>query len=94
MSKPRHGKLHRTTDGHWFFSPGVSTDITRRISLPNFEENCHTLLDSAQLFRGHSEFQGVYQARNQVQLHTCVLHHVSAHGLTSLIAPTSLKNHL
>jgi hypothetical protein len=46
MSKPHHGKLHCTTDDHWFFSPGVSTDITKRISLSNFEENCHTLLDS------------------------------------------------
>jgi hypothetical protein len=94
MSKPHHGKLHCADDGHWFFSPGISTDLNKRISLLDFEANCHTLLDSAQLFRGHSKLQCVYQAWNQVQLCTSVLRHVSTHGLTSLIAPTSLKNHL
>jgi len=94
MSKPHHGKLHCADDGHWFFSPGISADLNKRISLLDFEANCHTLLDSAQLFRGHSKLQCVYQAWNQVQLCTSVLRHVSAHGLTSLIAPTSFKNHL
>jgi hypothetical protein len=87
-------KLHCADDGLWFFSPGVSTDVRKRFFLLNFEANCHTLLDSTQLFRGYSKFQRVYQACNQVQLHSYVLRHVSAHGLTSLIAPTSLKNHL
>jgi hypothetical protein len=49
-------------------------------------------LDSGQIFRGHAKFQRVYQTRNQLQLRTAVLHHVSAHGLQQLIAPASLKN--
>jgi len=35
----------------------------------------------------------VYDTRTQLGLRDCVLHHVLAHGLTSLIAPTSLKAH-
>jgi hypothetical protein len=56
--------------------------------------NCQELLDSGQLFRGHAKFRNVYDARNQGNLQTCVLRHISAHGLKSLIAPTSLKSHL
>jgi hypothetical protein len=51
------------------------------------------LLDTGQLFRGHTKFARVYQARQQVQLHDSVLRHVLAHGLESLIAPASLKQH-
>jgi len=35
----------------------------------------------------------VYNARTQYHLRDCVLRHVSAHGLTSLVAPSSLKSH-
>jgi hypothetical protein len=35
----------------------------------------------------------VYNARAQLGLRDCVLRHVSAHGLQSLLAPTSLKAH-
>ena len=35
----------------------------------------------------------MYNARTQFQLRDCVLRHVSAHGLTSLVAPSSLKTH-
>jgi hypothetical protein len=52
------------------------------------------LLDTGQFFRGHAKFRRVYNTRNQIQLQDCVLRHVSAHGLTSIIAPTSLKHHL
>jgi hypothetical protein len=54
--------------------------------------NCQTLLENANLFRGYAKFKRVYQARTQARLKTCVLRHVSAHGLTSLIAPSSLKH--
>ncbi len=47
-----------------------------------------------QLFHGHTKFRRVYHARAQVQLRDCILQHVSAHGLTSLVAPSSLKQHL
>jgi hypothetical protein len=93
MSKPRHGKLHCDSEGHCFFCPGTSTDPSKRLPIHDLVANCQMLLDSAQLFKGHAKFQRVYQARNQLQLCTCVLRHVSAHGLTSLIAPTSLKDH-
>jgi len=52
------------------------------------------LLDTGQLFKGHTKFCCVYNTRTQVQLRNCVLRHVSAHGLTSLIAPSYLKSHL
>jgi len=59
--------------------------------LPNFIADCQTLLDTGQLFQGHTKFRRVYQTRNQVQLRDNVLHHVTAHGLSSLVAPASLK---
>jgi hypothetical protein len=93
MSKPRHGRLHVDSDNNWSFSPGTSTDITKHIPLPDLLANGRTLLENAQLFRGHTKFRRVYQARNQLNLRTCILRHVSAHGLTSLVAPTSLKQH-
>lgn len=59
--------------------------------MPNFIADCQTLLDTGQLFQGHTKFRRVYQTRNQVQLRDNVLHHVTAHGLSSLVAPASLK---
>jgi hypothetical protein len=35
----------------------------------------------------------VYEVRNQLSLRDCVLRHVSAYGLKSLVAPLSLKHH-
>jgi len=93
MSKPRHGKLFQDSSQLWVFCPGNTTDLTSGISLPQFEANFQELLDTGQLFKGHSKFRRVYAARNQLQLRDCVLRHVSAHGLSSLIAPTSLKQH-
>jgi hypothetical protein len=46
------------------------------------------------LFKGHTKFQHVYHTRSQVQLKDSVLQHVSAHGLTSRLAPVSLASHL
>jgi len=91
MSKPRHGRLDISSkDQEWYFFPGKNT---QGILLPDFNANCHELLDTAQLFRGHAKFKNVYDARTQLSLRDCVLRHVSAHGLSSLIAPTSLKHH-
>jgi hypothetical protein len=50
-------------------------------------------MDTAQLFKGYAKFKNVYDTRMQVILHNYVLRHVSAHGLKSLVAPTSLKAH-
>jgi hypothetical protein len=50
-------------------------------------------MDTGQIFRGHSKFKRVYNTRHQVQLQDSILRHVSAHGLTSLVAPSSLKTH-
>jgi hypothetical protein len=44
-------------------------------------------------FKGHTKFSRVYQARNPAQLKECIIRHVSAHGLQSLFAPSSLKHH-
>jgi len=61
--------------------------------LPDVVANCHDLLETGQLFHGHAKFRNVYDTRNQGSLRACVLRHVSAHGLKSLIAPTLLKAH-
>jgi len=91
ISKPRHGTLLCDTGQNWFFCPGAIKDSSKFIPLPDLVATCQALLDNANLFRGYAKFKRVYQARFQVQLKTCVLRHVSAHGLTSLLAPSSLK---
>jgi len=91
MSKPKHGKIDVSSeDNQWYFYPGKSH---QGILLHDFNANCVDLLETAQLFRGHTKFKNVYDARTQLSLRDCVLRHVSAHGLSSLIAPTSLKHH-
>jgi len=90
MPAPRHGTLNQDTDGNWLFFPGKSTS---GILIPDLSANFQSLLDTGQLFRGHAKFRNVYDARNQLTLRSTVLRHVSAHGLSSLIAPTSLKSH-
>jgi hypothetical protein len=90
MATPRHGKLHQCDNQEWQFFPGKSNV---GISLPDLLANCQQLLDSGQLFKGHTKFKNVYDARTQLGLRDCVLRHVTAHGLHSLIAPTSLKAH-
>jgi hypothetical protein len=90
MSKPRHGRLQLSEQDEWHFYPGKSTT---GIFLPDLMANCQHILDSTQLFRGHTKFKNVYDARTQHGHRDCVLHHVSAHGLHSLVAPTSLKAH-
>jgi len=90
MPKPRHGTLQLDSNNVWVFYLGKSKD---GIIVPDLAAHCQELLDSGQFFRGHAKFQNVYHARNQASLTACVLRHVSAHGLQSLLAPTSLKAH-
>jgi hypothetical protein len=92
MTKPRHGTLGLSSDDTWYFYPGKNA-TKEGILLPDFSANCQILLDSGQLFRGHAKFWNVYDTRTQLSLCDCVLPHVSAHGLQSLIAPASLKAH-
>jgi hypothetical protein len=40
----------------WIFCPGNSTDLASGISLVNLSANCQHLLESGQLFRGHTKF--------------------------------------
>jgi hypothetical protein len=63
------------------------------IILPDLLANCQMLLDTGQLLKGHAKFQNVYDVCTQLHLCDCVLCHVSAHGLKSLVAPSSLKSH-
>jgi len=93
MYKPRHGKLKLDDSNEWIFCPKNSTDLSMGICLENLMANCQHLLESGQLFHGHTKFKRVYNTRAQVQLKDCVLRHVSAHGLTSSVAPSSLKSH-
>ncbi len=86
MAKPHYRKLFQHSDGQWFFCTGKFFNLSKSIELP---ANCQVILDTAQVFCGHTKFSKVYQARSQIQLHDCVLQHVSDHGLQSLMAPTS-----
>jgi hypothetical protein len=63
MSKPRHGKLKLNAAQQWFFCPGNSTDLSSGILLEDLSATYQHLLDTGQLFRGHSKFQRVYNAR-------------------------------
>jgi len=90
MSKPRHSVLSLSETNDWYFYPGKSKE---GILLPDLVANCQNWMDTVQLFKGHAKFKNVYDARMQASLRNCVLSHVSAHGLKSLVAPTSLKAH-
>jgi len=90
MSKPRHGTLNQSSDQSWYFYPGK---LNEGIILPDLSANCQHLLDTGQIFRGHAKFKNVYATRNNHSLRDCVLRHVSAYGLKSLLAPTPLKQH-
>jgi len=89
MSKPRHGTLQLVSN-EWQFYPGKSHD---GILLPDLQASCQHLLDTGQSFCGHAKFKNVYNTSTQVSLRDCVLCHISAHGLKSLVPPTSLKAH-
>ena len=91
MSKPRHGRLYSNSDGEWIFCPGNLSDLSKGTILHDLSANCHILLESGQLFRG--QFPRVYQACSQAQLTDCLLRRISAHGLQSLVPPSSLKQH-
>jgi hypothetical protein len=93
MSRPHHGKLRINQSDQWIFTPGDTIDLSQGILLNDLSANFQHLLDTGQLFKGHTKFRHVYNARTQVQLKDSILRHVSAHGLTSLVAPTSLKSH-
>jgi hypothetical protein len=94
LFKPWHGKLHLDTDDNWIFCLDVKGDLSKGIKLPDLYSICQMLLDTGQLFHGHTKFPRVYHARNQVQPHHCVLQYASAHDLTSLLTPSSLKYHI
>jgi hypothetical protein len=87
MTKPSHGRLYEGSNGTWIFCSG--NKLSKWKILPDLSANIQNLLDSGQLFRGYTKFSKVYQACQQLHLKTCVLRHVSNHGLHSL----SLKHH-
>jgi hypothetical protein len=93
MSKPHHGKLRLDSKQQWIFTPGNSTDLSKGILLVVLVSNFQQLMDTGQLFKGHTKFYRVYHTRTQVQLKDSVLRHVSTHGLQSLVAPISLSSH-
>jgi hypothetical protein len=67
MHQPKHGTLQVSSDHSWVFSPGKNS-TNESIPLPNFEANCQQLLDTAQLFQGHTKFRNFYTARSLVSL--------------------------
>jgi hypothetical protein len=93
MSRPRQGKLRLDSTDNWIFTPGNTIDLAQGIPLKDLSSNAQNLIETGQLFKGHTKFRRVYTARNQAQLRESVLRHVSAHGLTSLIPPATLSSH-
>jgi hypothetical protein len=93
MSRPRHGKLRLDSTDNWIFTPGNTIDLAQGILLKDLSSNAQNLIETGQLFKGHTKFRRVYTARNQAQLRESVLQHFSAHGLTSLIPPATLSSH-
>jgi len=61
MSKPKHGRLYMHDDNQWYFCFSNTSDITKGVLLSDLPANCQRLLDSGQLFRGHTKFSRVYQ---------------------------------
>jgi hypothetical protein len=59
MLKLKHGTLQLSSEGQWYFYPGKQLD-KNGIHLSNFEATCQDLLDTGQLFKGHSKFKNVY----------------------------------
>jgi hypothetical protein len=91
---PENGSLVSSIDYNFNFIPPMGLIFTINIRLvPDLLPNCQRLIDTDQLFRGHAKFKTVYDSRNQVSVRNCVLCHISAHGLKSLVAPTLLKAH-
>jgi len=65
MTQPKRGLLHFSEgDLTWQFFPGKHIGING-IPLHDLQANCRTLVDTGQLFRGHTKFKNVYDARNQ-----------------------------
>jgi hypothetical protein len=73
MSKPKHGHLYIDDTNQWVFCAGKNTDLTQGTVLPDLSATCSHLMATGQLFRGHTKFQRVFQARAQTHLRDCVL---------------------
>jgi hypothetical protein len=67
MSKPRHGTLQLSPDNNWYFYPGKNT-TSNGILLPDLSANCRMLMDTGQLFKGHTKFRNVYDVCSQLNL--------------------------
>jgi hypothetical protein len=57
MPKPRHGKLRLDSEQQWVFAPGNSINLSKGIILDDLSSNFQQLLDTFQLFKGHTKFQ-------------------------------------
>jgi hypothetical protein len=57
MSKPRHGKLFQNSAQEWIFCPSTSNDLATGILLSDLSANVHKLLETGQLFWGHTKFR-------------------------------------
>jgi hypothetical protein len=71
MSKPNHGRLYEDLNGDWLFCSGNKFELSNGRRLPVLSAQLQSLLDTGQLFRGHTKFARVYQARQQSHLKTC-----------------------
>ena len=91
MDQPRHGQLLQTTD-KWLFKSGKGPS-TKYIKLLDFQSVARDMIKQFTLFQGHRKFKDIIHLRSIIKLKAAVANHVSAQGLSSLIAPFSLHAH-
>jgi len=58
MTKPNHGKLYEQSNGTWVFCTGNKFEPSKGKVLTDLSSNIQHLLDSGQLFKGHTSFLG------------------------------------
>ena len=91
MEKPKHGTLLYTADKWYFkFGKGASASIKE---LMDFHFTARNMIKDFNLFQGHRRFKDIYHLRSTIQLKAAVAHHVSAHGLQTLVPPQSPCDH-
>ena len=91
MDQPKHGQLLQSKD-KWLFRSGKGSS-TKFVELLDFNSVARDMIKHFTLFQGHRRFKDILHLRSTIQLKSAVANHVSAKGLSSLLAPSSVQAH-
>ena len=91
LEQPKHWTLIQTKD-KWLFKSGKGPS-SKFIELVDFNAAARDMIKQFALFQGHRKFKEIIHLRSIIQLKAAVANHVSAQGLSSLVAPSSLQSH-